>query len=122
MDALATDRREKLPVEIQDHVKMFHFYFYSLEPDDKLIKAHITKALYLADGSAKAENDDLNETGYYSGLQSGNISAAPPANQSDLLTGACHVPLVRILRCQVWRSPTPMRKRSSTDCKNCMLY
>ena len=74
MDALATDRREKLPVEIRDHVKMFHFYFYSLEPDDKVIKAHITKALYLADESAKAEYDDLNETGYYSGLQSGNIS------------------------------------------------
>jgi conjugative transposon TraK protein len=74
MDALATDRREKLPVEIRDHVKMFHFYFYSLEPDDKVIKTHITKALYLADGSAKAEYDNLNETGYYSGLESGNIS------------------------------------------------
>ena len=24
MEALATDRREKLPVEIRDHVKMFH--------------------------------------------------------------------------------------------------
>lgn len=74
MEALATDRTEKLPVEIRDHVKMFHFYFYSLEPDEKVIKAHITKALYLADGTAKAEYDDLNETGYYSGLESGNIS------------------------------------------------
>jgi conjugative transposon TraK protein len=74
MEALATDRREKLPVEIRDHVKMFHYYFYSLEPDDKVIKSHITKALYLADGSAKAEYDNLNETGYYSGLESGNIS------------------------------------------------
>jgi conjugative transposon TraK protein len=74
MDALATDRREKLPVEIKDHVKMFHFYFYSLEPDDKVIKNHITKALYLADATAKAEYDNLNETGYYSGLESGNIS------------------------------------------------
>lgn len=74
MEALAMDRHEKLPVEIRDHVKMFHYYFYSLEPDDKVIKSHITKALYLADGSAKAEYDNLNETGYYSGLQSGNIS------------------------------------------------
>jgi conjugative transposon TraK protein len=74
MEALATDRTEKLPVEIRDHVKMFHFYFYSLEPDEKVIKTHITKALYLADGTAKAEYDDLNETGYYSGLESGNIS------------------------------------------------
>ena len=74
MDALATDRREKLPVEIRDHVKMFHFYFYSLEPDNEVIKAHTTKALYLADATAKTEYDNLNETGYYSGVQSGNIS------------------------------------------------
>lgn len=74
MDALATDRREKLPVEIRDHVKMFHYYFFSLEPDDGVIKTHITKALYLADGSAKAQYDNLNESGFYSGLQSGNIS------------------------------------------------
>jgi conjugative transposon TraK protein len=74
MEALAGDRRETLPVEIRDHVKMFHYYFFSLEPDDQVIKAHLTKALYLADGSAKAEYDDLNETGYYTGIQSGNIS------------------------------------------------
>ncbi|HMI60173.1 MAG TPA: conjugative transposon protein TraK [Puia sp.] len=74
MDALATDRREKLPVEIRDHVKMFHFYFYSLEPDNAVIKAHTTKALYLADATAKTEYDNLDETGYYSGVQSGNIS------------------------------------------------
>ena len=74
MDALATDRREKLPVEIRDHVKMFHFYFYSLEPDNEVIKAHTTKALYLADAAAKTEYDNMNETGYYANIQSGNIS------------------------------------------------
>jgi conjugative transposon TraK protein len=74
MDALATDRREKLPVEIRDHVKMFHFYFYSLEPDNEVIRAHTTKALYLADAAAKTEYDNLNETGYYANIQSGNIS------------------------------------------------
>lgn len=74
MDALATDRREKLPVEIRDHVRMFHFYFFSLDPDDQVIKAHITKALYLADGTAKAQYDNLNESGYYSNLQSANTS------------------------------------------------
>jgi conjugative transposon TraK protein len=72
--ALAADRAANLPVEIRDHVKMFHYYFFSLEPDDQVNKTHIIKALYLADGTAKAEYDDLNETGYYSGLISGNIS------------------------------------------------
>lgn len=74
LSAVASDRAENIPVEIRDHVKMFHFYFFSLEPDDKVIKAHITKALYLADGSAKNEYDDLNETSYYSNLISGNVS------------------------------------------------
>jgi conjugative transposon TraK protein len=74
LSAVAVDRAENMPVEIRDHVKMFHFYFFSLEPDDKVIKAHLTKALYLADVTAKTEYDDLNETGYYSNLISGNVS------------------------------------------------
>ena len=74
LSAVATDRADDIPVEIRDHVKMFHFYFFSLEPDDKVIKAHLTRALYLADASAKTEYDDLYETGYYSNLISGNVS------------------------------------------------
>jgi conjugative transposon TraK protein len=53
---------------------MFHFYFYSLEPDEQIIKRHLTAALYLADNSAKQEYDNLTETGYYSNIMSGNIS------------------------------------------------
>jgi conjugative transposon TraK protein len=34
----------------------------------------VTKALYLADESAKRIYDDLKESGYYSGIISGNIS------------------------------------------------
>lgn len=74
MEAWAADRKLKIPVEIRDHVKMFHFYFYSLEPDDQVIKRNITKALYLADATAKAEYDDLKESGYYSSFISGNVS------------------------------------------------
>jgi conjugative transposon TraK protein len=74
IDALAIDRRDSLAVEIRDHVKSFHFYFYSLEPDEQVNKRHLTAALYLADNSAKQEYDNLTETGYYSGILSGNIS------------------------------------------------
>src|SRR5690606_37330719 len=42
--------------------------------DDKAIAANTTKALYLADGTAKRAYDDLKENGYYAGLISGNIS------------------------------------------------
>ena len=52
----------------------FHFYFFTLDPDDKVIKGNIAKALYLADESAKRAYDDLKESGFYSGLISGNIN------------------------------------------------
>lgn len=74
MDALAIDRSDSLSVEIRDHVKMFHYYFYSLQPDEVVNKKHLTSALYLADNSAREEYDNLMESGYYSGLVSGNIS------------------------------------------------
>lgn len=74
LEAYSADRRDNIPVEARDHVKMFHHYFFTLDPDDKVIKANITKALYLSDGSAKEQYDNLKENGYYSNLISGNIS------------------------------------------------
>lgn len=74
VNAIAIDRKDSLAVELRDHVKMFHFYFYSLEPDEQVIKRHLTAALYLADNRAKQEYDNLTETGYYSNVISGNIS------------------------------------------------
>src|SRR6266536_291746 len=74
LEAYAADRKDNIPVEARDHVKMFHYYFFSLDPDDKVIQSNITKALYLADGSAKQQYDNLKENGYYSNLIAGNIS------------------------------------------------
>ena len=74
LEAYAADRKDNIPVEARDHVKMFHHYFFTMDPDDKVIQANITKALYLADGSAKQQYDNLKENGYYTNLISGNIS------------------------------------------------
>lgn len=74
LEAYAADRKDNIPVEAKDHVKMFHHYFFTLDPDDKVIQTNITKALYLADASAKQQYDNLKENGYYSNLISGNIS------------------------------------------------
>lgn len=74
LEAYATDRKDNVPVEARDHVKMFHYYFFSLSPDDKLIQDNIVKALYLADGSAKQQYDNLKESNYYANVISGNIS------------------------------------------------
>ncbi|MGA9638973.1 conjugative transposon protein TraK [Flavobacterium sp.] len=74
LEAYSSDRKDNIPVEAKDHVKSFHKYFFSLDPDDKVIKDNVTKALYLSDESAKRVYDDLKERGYYSGIISGNIS------------------------------------------------
>ncbi|MBK0368227.1 conjugative transposon protein TraK [Flavobacterium sp. SE-1-e] len=74
LEAYASERKENIPVEAKDHVKNFHYYFFTLDPDDKVIKTNITKALYLADGGAKRIYDDLRENNFYAGIISGNIS------------------------------------------------
>lgn len=74
LEAYASERKDNIPVEARDHVKTFHKLFFTLDPDDKAITANITKALYLADGSAKRAYDDLKENGYYAGLISGNVN------------------------------------------------
>ena len=74
LEAYSADRKDNVPVEARDHVKMFHHYFFTMDPDDKVINANINKALYLADGTAKQQYDNLKENGYYTNLISGNIS------------------------------------------------
>lgn len=74
LEAYSSDRKDNIPVEARDHVKTFHKYFFTLDPDDKVIKDNVTKALYLSDDSAKRVYDDLKENRYYAGIISGNIS------------------------------------------------
>jgi conjugative transposon TraK protein len=74
LEAMAADRKDNIPVEARDHVKTFHMDFFTLDPDDKVIQGNIAKALYLADGSAKRQYEDLKENGYYSNIITANIS------------------------------------------------
>jgi conjugative transposon TraK protein len=74
LEAVAGSRRENIPVEARDHVRVFHETFFTLDPDEKVITAHLSKALYLADGSARRVYHGLKEGGYYNGLIAGNIS------------------------------------------------
>ncbi len=86
LEAYSADRKDNVPVEAKDHVKMFHHFFFSLDPDDKVIQSNITKALYLADGSAKQQYDNLKEKGYYASLISGNISQQIEMDSIDINT------------------------------------
>lgn len=72
--ATASSKKENLPVEARDHIRMFHEYFLSFSPDEKAIEANIRRALYLADESAKQQYDALKEKGFYTSAVSGNVS------------------------------------------------
>lgn len=74
LEAFSAERKDNIPVEARDHVRMFHYYFFTLHPDDKVIQANILKALYLADASAKKQYDNLRENSYYANIISGNVS------------------------------------------------
>src|SRR5882762_1709728 len=74
LEAWSAERKDNIPVEARDHVRTFHHFFFTLDPDDKVIEANISKALYLADASAKRQYDNLKESRYYSNIISGNIS------------------------------------------------
>jgi len=74
LQVFAGDRKANIPVEARDHVKTFHQYFFSLDPDEKVIQPNISKALYLADGSAKKVYESLKENNYYADVISANIS------------------------------------------------
>lgn len=74
IEAFASDRTENIPVEARDHVRTFHQFFFTLAPDEKAIQATITKALYLADGSARSTYESLKENNYYTGIITGNVS------------------------------------------------
>ncbi|WP_447642612.1 MULTISPECIES: conjugative transposon protein TraK [Chitinophagaceae] len=74
LEAYSTDTKENLPIEARDHIKTFHQLFFTLSPDEKAIQSGIKKALYLADGTAKNQYDDLKESNYYTSIISGNIS------------------------------------------------
>lgn len=74
IEAFSTTRKDNLPVELRDHIRTFHHYFFTLDPDDKVIQKHLALALNLADESAKKANDNLKERGYYNSIISANIS------------------------------------------------
>lgn len=74
LEAFSAERKDNIPVEAKDHIKMFHHWFFTLDPDDKVIQANISKALNLADESAKKQFDNLRESSYYNNLISANIS------------------------------------------------
>jgi len=74
LEAMASDRKDNLPVEARDHIATYHKDFFTLDPDEKVITENLGKALYLVDVSGKRIYENLKESGYYGNVISANIS------------------------------------------------
>jgi conjugative transposon TraK protein len=70
--ALQEDLAQNFPAEVRDHVKTFHELFFTMSPDDEVVKYNMKRALFLADESAYRYYKDLAESGYYRELISTN--------------------------------------------------
>jgi conjugative transposon TraK protein len=111
LEALSADRRENLGVEARDHVKTFHQYFFTLSPDDRQIQETITKALYLADASARKVYESLRENNYYTGLIAGNVSQTIQVDSVQVDTRAWPYPFRCFARQTITR-PSSITTRS----------
>lgn len=74
LPAVAANRRDHLAVEAREHVRRFHHYFFTLDPDDQVIRETVERALCLADGSAREAYESLRENNFYAALIAGNVS------------------------------------------------
>lgn len=63
-----TTMEETTEVEAKSHVEMFHYFFFTLAPDDKYIKYTIDKSMYLIDETGLAQYNALQEKGFYSNI------------------------------------------------------
>lgn len=72
--AQAAERSDYLPIAARGHVRAFHELFFTLDPDEKVNKRNLSRALYLADGSARKVYDSLSVSGYYANIIAANIS------------------------------------------------
>lgn len=68
LEAVAGDRKDNLPAEARDHIVSYHKYFFTLDPDEKVINENLSKALCLVDGSGRRVYENLKETGYYASV------------------------------------------------------
>lgn len=98
LTALASDRKSNLPVELRDHIRTFQQYFFALVPDDKAIKASVTRALYLADESAKKQYDNFQENGFTITSLRQIYPKKLPWTVYSLMSTVFHIPSGALLR------------------------
>lgn len=73
--ALSQDAGINRSAEAKNHLRMFHSFFYNLDPDPKDIEKSIERALYLGDNSVRSIYVNRKENLYYEKLVDGATSS-----------------------------------------------
>ena len=66
--ATKTNIEDNREAEYKANIDAFHYFFFSLPPDDIYIQKQLSKAMYLIDASGVAQYNTLKEKGYFTNL------------------------------------------------------
>jgi conjugative transposon TraK protein len=66
--AIKTNIEDNREAEYKANIDAFHYFFFSLPPDDIYIEKQLSKAMYLIDASGVAQYNTLKEKGYFTNL------------------------------------------------------
>ena len=114
--AVSHNVKENRPVEAKDHVKRFHEYFFTLDPDAKAIEYNVSQALFLADESAQRGYESLKENGYYNNLIQANISQDIQVDSVSINAGSYPYYARCYAHQQVIRASTITRRQLVSEC------
>lgn len=116
MLALAEEAGANRPAEARDHVKTFHWLFFTQEPDEKSIVRRMGEAARLGDGSVTRLYSDLVEKGFFSQLVQGNV--LEKVEVDSVVTDFTHTPYYArtYARQLLVRASTVTVRRLQTEC------
>lgn len=116
MLALAEETGANRPAEAKDHVKTFHWLFFSQEPDERSIARRVEEAARLGDASVTRLYADLREKGFFSQLIQGNV--VEKVEVDSVVTDFSHSPYYArtYARQLLVRASTVTVRRLHTEC------
>lgn len=114
--AVSHNVQENRPVEAKNHVRRFHEFFFTLDPDAKAIEYNVSQALFLADASAKRAYENLKESGYYNDLIQANISQHIQVDSVSINAAAYPYYATCYAREQIIRATTVTTRNLVSEC------
>ncbi len=119
--ALQQDLTTNRPVELRNHITMFHELFFILSPDADGINRNMQRAFSLGDKSIYNLYNDLKEAGYYRRILSSNIVQQVVIDSIDCNFDIYPYKVTTFAQQIITRESNITYRRLTTDCEvtNC---